>query len=224
MVMGTIWPLSMFVNGRTERLLLIWRCCIYVNSLWSLSMHILWPAHRHLPSEGNASGNTRDANDTTKSKAKNVGPSQICHVASPYPTRQANPPLTCGSTFVYPKGIPADDSSSPDILYSEHTVAHRHSFYSEHAVGWRFNFPRYILSRTYCQLTRIHACTELRQGTQTVPLTKSHKSSFIFNSRHAWWDIHRSSQAAWHNPCAGDRNMKWRRRRLNTPLETPPST
>lgn len=124
MVMGTIWPLSMFVNGRTERLLLIWRCCIYVNSLWSLSMHILWPSHRHLlPSEGNAFGNTRDANDTTKSKAKNVG-----------------------SLPNLPRGFPLSNQTGKSSI-----DAWQHFCLPERNTGRRFIFPGHSLFGTYCR-------------------------------------------------------------------------
>ena len=106
--------------------------------------------------------------------------------------------------------------------------------YSEHIVDQRFNFPGYIPSGTYYRPTiqlsgiypirnilstdRVPCLHGIGKATLTVSLTKSHKWSLAFNSRRAWWDNHKSSQAAWHSPRVDDYSLRWQKCCLSTPL------
>lgn len=85
-------------------------------------------------------------------------------------------------------------------------------------INRRFSFSGYILSGVRCQLTGGPCPHGIGEVTQIVPLTKSHKSSFAFNLRRAWWDNHKSSHTSWHIPRTGDYNLRWQRRRLSALL------
>ena len=76
----------------------------------------------------------------------------------------------------------------------------------------------YILFGIYCQRIDARVCMVLEKAPQTVSLTKFLKSSLVFNSKRAWWDIRMSSQAAWHYPRSDDYNLKWWMRHLSAPL------
>ena len=71
-----------------------------------------------------------------------------------------------------------------------------------------FNFPGYILSEVCSQLTGGPCPHGIREVTQMVPFTKSHKSSYFFNSRRDWGDNHKSFQVACHILHADDYKLE----------------
>ena len=87
--------------------------------------------------------------------------------------------------------------------------------YPEYIHGRQFRFPEQLDSLDIRYLPDPFLPT-VKKVTLTTLLTKSLKSSLIFNARRAWWDIHKSSQVTWRIAHTENHKLRWQ-----TPPEHP---